>query len=126
MKTLIYILIVIGVLSVVSVAAATFGTPYQPQRRGIQYTQASIQMPDVAMSSTSSSMMKSGSTLPMAAVSGTTTANDCIPSGPHRAKRAVDDDDVEVPKPDDTADALAIAICHGHTGRSRLAGYYNK
>ena len=32
----------------------------------------------------------------------------------------------EVPKPDDTADALAIAICHGHTGRSRLAGYYNK
>lgn len=27
-----------------------------------------------------------------------------------------------VPKPDDTADALAIAICHGHTGGSRLAG----
>ncbi len=26
-----------------------------------------------------------------------------------------------VPKPDDTADALAIAICHGHTGASRLA-----
>ena len=25
-----------------------------------------------------------------------------------------------VPKPDDTADALAIAICHGHTGGSRL------
>ena len=32
----------------------------------------------------------------------------------------------EVPKPDDTADALAIAICHGHTGGSRLAGFYNK
>ena len=30
------------------------------------------------------------------------------------------------PKPDDTADALAIAICHAHTGGSRLAGYYNK
>lgn len=29
------------------------------------------------------------------------------------------------PKPDDTADALAIAICHAHTGGSRLAGYYN-
>ncbi len=29
------------------------------------------------------------------------------------------------PKPDDTADALAIAICHGHTGVSRLAQYYN-
>ncbi len=27
----------------------------------------------------------------------------------------------EVPKPDDTADALAIAICHGHTGTSLLS-----
>lgn len=26
----------------------------------------------------------------------------------------------EIPKPDDAADALAIAICHGHTGTSRL------
>lgn len=32
----------------------------------------------------------------------------------------------EAPKPDDTADALAIAICHGHSGASRLAEYYNK
>ncbi len=30
------------------------------------------------------------------------------------------------PKPDDTADALAIAICHAHCGGSRLADYYNK
>lgn len=30
------------------------------------------------------------------------------------------------PKPDDTADALAIAICHAHCGGSRLAEYYNK
>ena len=30
------------------------------------------------------------------------------------------------PKPDDTADALAIAICHAHSGNSRLAQYYNK
>ena len=30
------------------------------------------------------------------------------------------------PKPDDTADALAIAICHAHSGASRLAAYYNK
>ena len=29
------------------------------------------------------------------------------------------------PKPDDTADALAIAVCHGHSGASRLAQYYN-
>lgn len=27
------------------------------------------------------------------------------------------------PKPDDTADALAIAICHAHSGGSRLASY---
>jgi crossover junction endodeoxyribonuclease RuvC len=30
------------------------------------------------------------------------------------------------PKPDDTADALAIAICHAHSGGSKLASYYNK
>lgn len=29
------------------------------------------------------------------------------------------------PKPDDAADALAIAICHGNTGESALAKYYN-
>ena len=32
----------------------------------------------------------------------------------------------ETPKPDDTADALALAICHAHCGGSRLANYYNK
>lgn len=32
----------------------------------------------------------------------------------------------EKPKPDDTADALAAAICHAHTGTSRLAQYYNR
>ncbi len=30
------------------------------------------------------------------------------------------------PKPDDTADALAIAVCHAHSGCSRLRDYYNK
>ena len=29
------------------------------------------------------------------------------------------------PKPDDTADALAIAVCHAHSGTSKLAQYYN-
>lgn len=32
----------------------------------------------------------------------------------------------EPPKPDDTADALAVAICHAHSGTSRLAEYFNK
>ncbi len=31
-----------------------------------------------------------------------------------------------VPKPDDTADALAIAVCHAHTGCSRLSAFYNQ
>ena len=31
----------------------------------------------------------------------------------------------EAPKPDDTADVLAIAVCHAHSGASRLAKYYN-
>lgn len=30
------------------------------------------------------------------------------------------------PKPDDTADALAIAVCHAHSGASRLSGYFNQ
>ncbi len=30
------------------------------------------------------------------------------------------------PKPDDTADALAIAVCHAHSGTSRLSEYYNQ
>ncbi len=30
------------------------------------------------------------------------------------------------PSPDDTADALAVAICHAHTGGSKLAQYYRQ
>ena len=29
----------------------------------------------------------------------------------------------EIPKPDDTADALAIAICHAHSYNSQLSNY---
>ncbi len=29
------------------------------------------------------------------------------------------------PKPDDAADALAIAVCHAHCGRSKMNAYYN-
>ena len=31
----------------------------------------------------------------------------------------------KVPKPDDTADALALAICEAHTGQSMLKTFYN-
>jgi Holliday junction resolvasome RuvABC endonuclease subunit len=30
------------------------------------------------------------------------------------------------PKLDDTADALALAICHAHTGTSRMQEFYNQ
>ncbi len=30
------------------------------------------------------------------------------------------------PKPDDTADALAVALCHAQTGTSRLAQFFNQ
>ena len=30
------------------------------------------------------------------------------------------------PKPDDTADALAVALCHGQTCGSGIAAYFNK
>lgn len=32
----------------------------------------------------------------------------------------------EPPRPDDTADAIAIAICHAHTGASGIGKYYNQ
>ena len=32
----------------------------------------------------------------------------------------------KVPKPDDTADALAIAVCHAHSGCSGLSASYNQ
>jgi crossover junction endodeoxyribonuclease RuvC len=32
----------------------------------------------------------------------------------------------KLPKLDDTADALAIAVCHAHTGASRLKQFYNQ
>ena len=32
----------------------------------------------------------------------------------------------KMPKLDDTADALAIAICHAHTGISRIKSFYNQ
>ena len=31
----------------------------------------------------------------------------------------------KVPKPDDAADALALAICHAHCGSSRIQQFYN-
>ena len=32
----------------------------------------------------------------------------------------------EIPKPDDTADAVALAICHGHSSGSQLSRLIEK
>ena len=99
--TLRYLLSLIAILSVVSVSAATFGTTYQPQynrqTRGIRYENTCTQMPTLSMSTMNASMMKSGSALPMAAVSGTTMANDNAPGGPRRMKKEGDFEDEEEP-----------------------------
>ena len=98
MKALRYLLIVMAVLSVVSVQAATLGTPYQPQTRGIRYTSYHSQMPTVAIHSTAPAMMSSGSSLPMAAVSGvyvtgSTPASSSPARHPGRIRRDVGDED---------------------------------
>lgn len=95
MKALRYILSLIAILSVVSVAAATFGKPYQPQGHGVQYASSYTQMPTLPMSSTGSAMMQSGSALPMAAVSGTTTADDNAPARSSRPRRVGEDEGFE-------------------------------
>lgn len=88
MKTMRYILSLIAVLSVLSLSAATFGTLYKThERRPVYITQTGTPMPTATMSSMDAAMMSSGSTLPMAAVSGTTTVNDYSPAGPNRAKK---------------------------------------
>lgn len=107
MKALRYLLIVMAVLSVVSVQAATLGTPYQPQTRGIRYTSYHSQMPTVAMNSTAASkMMSSGSSLPMAAVSGvyvtgaTPESSSPVTKHPGHVRRGMGDDETTEDDPD--------------------------
>ena len=105
MKTLKYIMSVIAILSVVSVSAATFGTPYRPQQRKASYSAVQVGMPQATMSSTST-MMYSGSSLPMAAATGITTSANYNPAqAPGTRPRRVgendgfdeEDDDPDVP-----------------------------
>ena len=93
MKTLRYILSVIAILSVVSVSAATFGTPYRPQQRKASYSAVQVGMPQATMGSTST-MMYSGSSLPMAAATGVTTSANYKPAqAPGTRPRRVGEDD---------------------------------
>lgn len=66
-------------------------------------------MPTLPMSSTGSAMMSSGSALPMAAVTGTTTADQTAPSsGPRRAKMEDDEGWEGDPDPEDPGEVTPI------------------
>jgi hypothetical protein len=92
--TLRYLLSMIMVLSVLSLSAQTpkYGRIYNPGR---QYASAQVeaQMPVATMSSTSSDLVSSGSSLPQAAVTGTTTTYD-VPANTRLGQiRRVGEDD---------------------------------
>lgn len=108
MKTMRYILSLIAILSVLSLSAATFGTPYQAhKRRPVYIFQVGTPMPTATMTAMDAPMMHTGSALPMAAVTGTTTSYNQTPAtiaGLHRAKKEdtngdgwEDEDDPSVP-----------------------------
>lgn len=100
MKTLRYIWI-IAMLSVLcgGVQAVTYGKPYKPQyqnRAAYFHAQSRTDMPIATMGSVSSSTMYSGSSLPLAAATGVTTADDTNPSkAPGRPRRVGEDDGFE-------------------------------
>ena len=102
-----YILLFLAMVSVLGVSAQTpqYGKPYIPERRVVYnaYSQSQMQMPAMTMHSTGSSMMSTGSTLPIAAVYGTSTTYD----GSYNAMRirrvgeddGFDNDDVDPDAP---------------------------
>lgn len=94
MKTLRYLLIVIGLVSVLSIGAQTLA-----------------QKPEVKMTSTST-MVGSGSCLPQAAATGVYTTYETQKSNVHKSpgpRRALDGDD-DVTVPDDNVDPDATPI----------------
>lgn len=104
MKALRYLLMSIVVLGVLSVKAQTprYGKTYNPDKESMQYkgSIADLQMPVATMGSVGSELVTSGSTLPQAAVTGTSTTYDDSNGKPERhIRRALDDDDEDKPKP---------------------------
>ena len=115
MKALRYLLsMVVAVLSVLSVSAQTpkYGTTYNPENERSAYSmQVNTQMPEATIGSTRSDFMSSGSTLPQAAVTGTSTTYDNPPSGFNGSKRStMGDDDWEDDDWGDTGDPWATPI----------------
>ena len=106
MKALRYLLMMLAVTGVLSVSAQTpqYGKPYKPYgRSNREVVQQQAQMPVATMSSTGSVMMETGSTLPQAAVTGTSTTYD-NGGRPGKIRRDVggggtteDEDDPDIP-----------------------------
>ena len=80
----------IALVSVLSLSAQTprYGKPYKPVYKHARYSAASVetQAPTATIGSTGSEMMSSGSSLPQAAVTGTSTTYDRhnAPGGPRK------------------------------------------
>ena len=94
-----------AILSVMGMSAATYGTHHQPQYRRVVYRQAEIRtdMPVATMMPVNSVVMQSGTTLPLAAATGVSVAEDSptFNKGPRRMKMEDDEfeneDEPEVP-----------------------------
>ena len=102
MKALRYLLIAVTVLSVLSLSAQTHQYVTTHSQEHAVYSGAYInpQMPAATMDYRHSDYMKSGSTLPQAAVEGTTTTYDEENGSPHKGhiRRGLDgDDDINKP-----------------------------
>lgn len=105
MKTLRYLLSLVAILSVMGVSAATYGTSHQPRYRRviIHQVEARSDMPEAMMSPMNSAVMQSGTTLPFAAATGVTTANDNNPSkAPGRPRRVGENEEFEEEEDPDT------------------------
>ena len=105
MKALRYLLMIVAVMGAMSVSAQTprYGNTYKPYEQAKYGTTMTVQMPEATIGSTSSDYMTTGSTLPLAAVTGTITTYD-NPGGPAKMRRDVggggstaDDEDPDGP-----------------------------
>lgn len=79
MRTLRYLLMMIAVMGVLGVNAQTpkYGQTYKPEKQ-VMHQSVQVQLPEATMSSTGSDIMFTGSTLPQAAVTGTTMADETV------------------------------------------------
>ena len=115
MKALRYLLMTIAILGVLSVNAQThqYGATHYSSHEQTVYTgvQVNPQMPTATMGYTNSDYMTSGSTLPQAAVTGVTTADEQEASGGRgHIRKGLGDGDDDVTIPDDNANPDATPI----------------